>query len=476
MCALQLKSPPPPEVSDSTATKSVTESAAPDAVADVVNVVEAASEATESAAVAPPLPAPPEIPPDSSRTVIVLGAGAVGTCAALMLRRHGWQVSLIDRKPPGSETSGGNAGILTNSPAPFNSPALWRQLPSLLKGEYGVRLDWRYALRHLPWLASYFANATSSSFIRRGRAMQHLIAQSGKQHKQWLAQCGQSALLRESGWLKCYRNSQSFDDTKPDRALWDILGVKYQELRAAEIPHYLPAARPIFMRAVHLPDSMSVADPQKLTDVYMQWFCQLGGTWHQNEVTALTRSGNGDWKAHLQDGETISSATVVVALGPWSADFLRKMEPQIKLPMGFECGGHRHFAVAADTLRLPIADVDGGYVVSMQKDGMRMTSSVHFTAQQNRSPIPLNDAEAKLREAMSGVGDAVGDDWHGARPTTPDCLPLLGPLRAAGLWVSTAHQHVGLSAAPASGVMLADWMSGKQPEYAHHFHPSRYNL
>ena len=45
-------------------------------------------------------------------TIAILGAGMVGTATALALQARGHDCILIDRKPPGRETSYGNAGIL----------------------------------------------------------------------------------------------------------------------------------------------------------------------------------------------------------------------------------------------------------------------------------------------------------------------------------------------------------------------------
>ena len=44
--------------------------------------------------------------------VIVLGAGIVGTSAALQLAKRGLAVALVDRRGPGEETSYGNTGII----------------------------------------------------------------------------------------------------------------------------------------------------------------------------------------------------------------------------------------------------------------------------------------------------------------------------------------------------------------------------
>ena len=58
------------------------------------------------------------------RHIVVLGAGIVGISCALELQRRGYQVTLLDRREPGEETSSGNAGILSYSNiTPLDAPA-----------------------------------------------------------------------------------------------------------------------------------------------------------------------------------------------------------------------------------------------------------------------------------------------------------------------------------------------------------------
>ena len=58
--------------------------------------------------------------------VIVLGAGIVGVSAAYTARQRGLSVVLVDRREPGSETSYGNAGVLSSGsitpPMKWGSP------------------------------------------------------------------------------------------------------------------------------------------------------------------------------------------------------------------------------------------------------------------------------------------------------------------------------------------------------------------
>ena len=58
-----------------------------------------------------------------ARSVAVLGAGIVGVSCALHLHRRGFEVTLVDRREPGSETSYGNSGVIGRaSIAPLSQP------------------------------------------------------------------------------------------------------------------------------------------------------------------------------------------------------------------------------------------------------------------------------------------------------------------------------------------------------------------
>ena len=62
----------------------------------------------------------------------MLGAGIVGVSAAYAARQRGLSVILVDRREPGSETSYGNAGVLSSgSILPLNKPSLWKRAADL---------------------------------------------------------------------------------------------------------------------------------------------------------------------------------------------------------------------------------------------------------------------------------------------------------------------------------------------------------
>src|SRR4051794_22339902 len=137
---------------------------------------------------------------DKQVDVVVLGAGIVGVSAAYAARQRGLSVILVDRREPGSETSYGNAGILSSgSIMPLNQPSLWRALPTYLSNRHAA-LRWNpaWALRNIEWVVRFLANATASRIKPRATALHGLIGASLKLHREWIVQAGAAQRIRET--------------------------------------------------------------------------------------------------------------------------------------------------------------------------------------------------------------------------------------------------------------------------------------
>ena len=77
-----------------------------------------------------------------ARQTVVLGAGMVGVSVAWQLQKRGYQVTLVDRRQPGRETSFGNAGIIQREAVrPYPFPRDMKTILSVLPNR---RVDIRY--------------------------------------------------------------------------------------------------------------------------------------------------------------------------------------------------------------------------------------------------------------------------------------------------------------------------------------------
>ena len=64
----------------------------------------------------------------------------------------------------------------------------------------------------------------------------------------------------------------------------------------------------------------------------------------------------------------------------------------------------------------------------------------------------------------SSLSGRSGARWMGCRPTLPDYLPVIG--QAPGwrnAFLAFGHQHIGLTAAAATGRIIRDLVAGRPP-------------
>src|SRR5579872_5567954 len=163
--------------------------------------------------------------------VAVLGAGIVGVSVAVAARRRGLSVVLADRREPGSETSYGNAGVLSSgSILPLNKPSLWRALPGYLTNtSAAVRFNPSWVIRNADWVARFLANAAPSRTLPRAQALHGLIGASLKLHREWIVKANAASRIRETGWLKVWR-SGALDTPKQEQAFLASFGIKSELL------------------------------------------------------------------------------------------------------------------------------------------------------------------------------------------------------------------------------------------------------
>jgi D-amino-acid dehydrogenase len=396
--------------------------------------------------------------------VVVLGAGMVGIACAISLRQRGLAVTVLDPLGPGAATSHGNAGVLARSSLmPFNHPRLWAQLPGLLRGRnpgFVYHLPW--TLGQWRWGLSFLGHARASVFQETTTALDALIRHSGTVHRRWMTDAGVAHRRRDNGWLFLYRSEAGFEGGAFGRETLARFGVATRVLDAAALHDLEPHLKPVFPRALWVQDASSVDSPGEVVRGYAAWLQALGGSVLTGQANGLQRHDSG-WRVHTDGGTPLDADHVVVALGPWSRDFLRE-QFGLRLPMGFERGQHRHFVPASGaTLNRPVYDTAGGYVLAPMAQGLRLTTGVELNAQHAPAHrAQLEAAERAAREAMP-LGERTPDpDWLGSRPTLPDCRPMIGecPGRDA-LWLALGHQHIGFSTGPGTGELLAQLMLGE---------------
>ena len=397
---------------------------------------------------------------------IVLGAGIVGVSAAIHLARRGRGVVLIDRRPPGEETSFGNAGLIQREGV--HPRAFPRDLAKLLRYGLNRRTDMVYhptALPGLiPFLARYWWHSAPQRYAAMARSYAPLIAQSITEHEDLILASGASDLIVKEGWYQVYRTAEARDRAFGDAdELAEQFGIGREKLDGKQMRALQPGLIADLSGAVHWTDPWSIRDPNALVQAYFRYFEQLGGVFQRGDAMTLSALSNGTWRVETADS-SIEAGTVVVAMGPWSGRLTRQLN--YRLPLAVKRGYHMHYGQPGATpLRHWILDTEPGYLLAPMAHGIRLTTGVEFARlDAPKTPVQLGRAEATARNLFPIGGRLDAEPWMGARPATPDMLPIIGPApRHKNLWFAFGHAHHGMTLGPATGRLIAELIGGETP-------------
>ena len=396
----------------------------------------------------------PKVP--AQRRALVLGGGLAGCAAAGSLAWRGWQVELIERREAlAEETSGNPQGVLY-----LKLSAHQTALSRYILAGYGYT---RRLLQALP-------------------------------DGQWQA-CGVLQLAHEEREVQ---RQAKLAEAFPS----DLLQPLSREEAEARAGIALPAG------GLFYPDAGWAHPPALCRQLagHPNIRLRLGRT-----VTRIARE-DGLWQ--LWDGDRlIDSAPVLILAGSAEVNALlgkaalplKRIRGQITRLPATPASRALHSVVCAE-----------GYVAPAMGDEHTLGASFRFDAEDLEPSIEEHRENLELlREISPALAEALAVDpldpaqlqgRAGFRCTSPDYLPIVGPLadpaafaeayqvltRDArqqpdtpcpwldGLYVSTAHGSRGLISAPLAGELLAAWLDGEPlpvpRDVAEACHPNRFAL
>jgi D-amino-acid dehydrogenase len=394
--------------------------------------------------------------------VVVLGAGIVGISVALHLQKRGRSVCLLDRRGAAEETSFGNAGFIQREGVyPYGFP---HDFGALLRYGFNRTIDAHYhpsALLDLaPFLWKYWRHSRRERHEQIARQYSKLIEHCVTEHDALAAEAGATGLIRRKGWMRVFRTNRERDLRFEESSRWRAeFGVNFAALDQAQLREVEPHLAPFLVGALHWTDPTTVVDPQALALAYLKLFESMGGRFLQGNAASLEPG----WSIRTVEGK-VEAREVVVALGPWADVVTRALG--YDLPLAVKRGYHMHYRAAGKAvLNHPILDTERGYCLAPMQRGIRLTTGAEFALRDAiRTPVQLGRAEPIARDLFPLAERLDNEPWMGARPCTPDMLPIIGKApNHANLWFAFGHAHHGLTLGPVTGRLIGEMMTGEQP-------------
>ena len=410
--------------------------------------------------------------------VIVLGAGVIGTTTAYFLHRLGCEVTVVARNAaPAAETSFANGGQISVSHAePWANPgAPLKVLKWLAKEDapllFRLRADpqqWLWGLEFLRECLPSRTRRNIESLVRLGTFSRQLLGEVRRD-----AGIANDHLQR--GILHFYTDPREFEAAlEPARQMRE-LGCERRVITPEEAVALEPAlaqAKARLAGATYTSADES-GDAHAFTVQLADWCRRAGVRFLFNHaVTALRQAGGEVECVETTDAEgryrRLRADAYVLAAGSFS--------PLLARPLGL---GLRIYPAKGYSVTMPVADPEKAYSVSLTDDERKLVFSrlgdrlrIAGTAELNGYDRSLNRVRCeaivkRTQELFPGAGDARrAEFWSGLRPATPSNVPYLGRSRIRNLYLNTGHGTLGWTHACGSGKVVADAVTGRQPELA----------
>lgn len=401
--------------------------------------------------------------------VIVLGSGVIGTTTAWYLARAGHEVTVFDRQPgPALETSFANAGqISPGYAAPWASPGLpLKAIGWMLHAHAPLAIGPGGGLPQWRWMWRFLHHCTPERYALNKARMVRLADYSRICLQALRADTGIAYEGRQQGTLQVFRTQAQLDSVGKDVAVLQAAGVPYELLETPQALHRVEPAMNTgpLVGGLRLPDD-ETGDCHLFTTQLAELARQRGVAFRFGATIERLQAQHGRFTGVQVDGCIERGDACVVALGAFSTALLR---PLADIPV-HPVKGYSLTVPITDTAHAPVSTVlDESHKVAITRFDRRIRAG--GMAELRGFDLALRaHRRVTLEMCVDNLFPDAGDlpaatFWTGLRPMTPDGTPIIGPTALRNLYLNTGHGTLGWTMACGSGRLLADLISGRQPE------------
>jgi glycine oxidase len=352
---------------------------------------------------------------------LVVGGGIIGGAIAWELARRKLRVAVLDRQEPWREASWAAAGMLSPSPEPSESPALF----PLAKASFDL---------YPAWVSEIESVAGGAPLVRREAAIELFM--------------GPEAEMERDVFLAEHLR----------------LGLKTTALSLADAKKLEPTIGSNPGAAAWLTDE-ATTDPRALGHALFQALARRGVEIHSGtEITSLTIEKQ-RCTGVIAAGREIAAGQVVVAAGCYSG-LIEGIRPYAPVhPVRGQMVALRPLTAGPSR----VLRSHRGYVVP-RPDGRIVAGSTLETDGYEKRITPSGQMKiliAAIELSPSLANAEIVETWSGLRPGTPDRLPIIGPVSGfgtpgpAGVTIATGHYRNGILLAPITARLVAESILGE---------------
>ncbi len=407
--------------------------------------------------------------------IVIVGGGVVGLFTALYLQKKGAEVTVIDRGDLTDGCSYGNAGLIVPSHViPLASPGMLRKgMKNLFRPSSPV------AARMFPnpglmrWFLRFAGAATGKHVQESIPVLKELSLLSKSLYREIKENGKPDFPMWHKGLLMLYQSQKTGDELLEEAEIARHAGLMVNELSVADIQRLEPDALPNVSGGVHY-QSDDHLNPSALMKSLIAHLEQSGVNLMRNcALEKIRTSGSKAITLETQKGP-LGFDNLVITAGMWSSKILKQLQASIAVQPG---KGYSFKVKTASTIHYPALLSDANIAVTPLGNGL-----TQFGGGMELGFGDLKIRQARVQQITRAVGEFYpaekgirieeGQLWQGHRPCSFDGLPFIGKLPAFNnVFVGTGHSMMGVTLAPATGLLLTELISGEKSSL--NLHPFR---
>ncbi|OBS09728.1 D-amino acid dehydrogenase [Acidihalobacter prosperus] len=403
--------------------------------------------------------------------VLIVGAGVIGVTSAWYLQRAGYEVTVVERQAePALETSFANGGMVSWGYAtPWAAPGVpLKALRWLFDADAPLVMRWRRDPAQWRFVAEMLRNCSADRYALNKSRLLRL----GRYSHGALVELREALGLRydegTGGTLELFRYPAQLEGLDRELALLEDSGIPARLLTPDEcltVEPGLARVRDRLAGALSFPGD-EIGDCRKFTEA-LAGHCRAAGVEFRYGVGVQAAHASGDSIERVDtDHGPLSADAYVIAAGSYAPSLLAPLG--IRLPV---------FPVKGYSLTAPIVTSEAAPVSTMIDEARKVAITRLGDRLRVAGIAELAGYDLSLSEARYGVIERVARDWFpdaadlsraeywcGLRPMTPDGPPVVGPTGYGNLFLNNGHGTLGWTLSCGSARLLADIMSGREPD------------
>jgi D-amino-acid dehydrogenase len=400
-------------------------------------------------------------------SVVIVGAGVIGTMSAYELASAGWKVTLLDRKAVGQECSRGNCGYVCPSHVlPLAVPgALWGTMKTLFTRNSPLKVRPGFALANLGWFLSFARKCNKTDMLAAAVGIQDMLVSSRTLYDELLSREGFHVEWDTHGLLFVFHTAKAFEHYhESDELLTKQFNTPATRYDHDELAKLEPTLKPGAASGGYLYRTDAQLRPEVLMKQLRGKLVELGVTIHENAtMTGFERDASGKIVG-VRCGEVVYTADrVVLAMGAWTA----KLETDlgVKLPIIPGKGYSLTMPRPTPCPTYPMIFEEHRVAVSPFESGLRIGSTMEFAGydeSMNRDRLKLLTDAAAFYLINPGDPAQATDEWWGWRPMVFDGKPIIDRVpKHENVLIAAGHGMLGLSMATGTARLVRELLNNE---------------